>query len=167
MCLSPCFGPLVRHTGTVLLGTHGDVSFVSVSRRLSEAPGYISVLCGLSEDLGYVSVLCGLSEAPGYVSVLCGLSENPGYVSVLCGLSETPGYVSVLCGLFEDPGYLSSKASVYATFPGRKKGYRTVSPCFRMLLFLFCFDSAIDNRSTASGNPADLSNGCSPGIHLL
>ena len=89
------------------------------------------------------------------------------YVSVLCGLSETPGYVSVLCGLFEDPGYLSSKASVYATFPGRKKGYRTVSPCFRMLLFLFCFDSAIDNRSTASGNPADLSNGCSPGIHLL
>ena len=156
MCLSPCFGPLVRqgHTGTVLLGTHGDVSFVSVSRRLSEAPGYISVLCGLSEDLGYVSVLCGLSE-------------NPGYVSVLCGLSENPGYVSVLCGLFEDPGYLSSKASVYATFPGRKKGYRTVSPCFRMLLFLFCFDSAIDNRSTASGNPADLSNGCSPGIHLL
>ena len=141
LCLSPCFGPLVRHTRTVLLGTHGDVSFVSVSRRLSEAPGYISVLCGLSEDLGYVSVLCGLSE--------------------------TPGYVSVLCGLFEDPGYLSSKASVYATFPGRKKGYRTVSPCFRMLLFLFCFDSAIDNRSTASGNPADLSNGCSPGIHLL
>ncbi len=154
MCLSPCFGPLVRHTGTVLLGTHGDVSFVSVSRRLSEAPGYVSVLCGLSEDLGYVSVSRRLSEAPGYVSVLCGLSENP-------------GYVSVLCGLFEDPGYLSSKASVYATFPGRKKGYRTVSPCFRMLLFLFCFDSAIDNRSTASGNPADLSNGCSPGIHLL
>ncbi len=83
------------------------------------------------------------------------------------GCPKTPGYVSVLCGLFEDPGYLSSKASVYATFPGRKKGYRTVSPCFRMLLFLFCFDSAIDNRSTASGNPADLSNGCSPGIHLL
>ena len=154
MCLSPCFGPLVRHTGTVLLGTHGDVSFVSVSRRLSEAPGY-------------VSVSRRLSEAPGYISVLCGLSEDLGYVSVFCGLSETPGYVSVLCGLFEDPGYLSSKASVYATFPGRKKGYRTVSPCFRMLLFLFCFDSAIDNRSTASGNPADLSNGCSPGIHLL
>ena len=118
-------------------------------------------------DVSFVSVLRGLSEAPGNVSVSRRLSEAPGYVSVLRGLSETPGYVSVLCGLSEDPGYLSSKASVYATFPGRKKGYRTVSPCFRMLLFLFCFDSAIDNRSTASGNPADLSNGCSPGIHLL
>ena len=161
MCLSPCFvwthgdGPFVSVPMFYgLRVTHGDGSFVSVSRRLSEAPGY-------------VSVSRRLSEAPGYISVLCGLSEDLGYVSVLCGLSETPGYVSVLCGLFEDPGYLSSKASVYATFPGRKKGYRTVSPCFRMLLFLFCFDSAIDNRSTASGNPADLSNGCSPGIHLL